>query len=207
MLCWVKTVSNLAFLTQIDPLYVFVFLGLFSPGPNVILLTSSGARFGFRRTLPHLTGVVIGVGIISGLTGLGIGALLLKWPVFEMSLRVISAAWMLWMAYGLWTMQPGKTDANDRPFSVVQAVLFQWVNPKIWVVALAAASAYASDLPPFSEALRLASVFSGLNLFVCLFWSGAGALLSFLLSTPSAWRVFTRVMAVALGVFSVMVLV
>ena len=55
----------------IDPLFVFVFAGLFSPGPNVILLTTSGARFGFRRTLPHLAGVVLGVGITAALTGAG----------------------------------------------------------------------------------------------------------------------------------------
>ena len=61
---------------MLDPLYGFVFFGLFSPGPNVILLTSSGARFGVRRTLPHLFGVVLGVGITAGLTGLGIAALL-----------------------------------------------------------------------------------------------------------------------------------
>ena len=59
-----------------DPLYGFVFLGLFSPGPNVILITTSGARFGVVSTLPHMFGVVLGVGVTSGLTGLGIGGLL-----------------------------------------------------------------------------------------------------------------------------------
>lgn len=192
---------------QIDPLYLFVFLGLFSPGPNVILLTMSGARFGFRRTMPHLLGVVIGVGITSGLTGLGIGAILLKWPVLEWSLKLASAAWMVWMAVGLWTSRPVSAGASQRPFTVIEAVLFQWVNPKIWAVALAAASAYASDLPPHLEAMRLATAFSGLNFFVCLFWSSAGALLSYLLTTPVAWKVFSRVMALALAAFAVLVLV
>ncbi|WP_235871365.1 LysE family translocator [Shimia sediminis] len=195
-----------AFFAQIDPLYAFVFLGLFSPGPNVILLTSSGARFGIRRTLPHLFGVVIGVGITSALTGLGIGAILLKWPVLEWTLKTISAIWIMWMAYRLWTSRPGHTIDDDRPFTLVEAVLFQWVNPKVWIVALAAASAYASDLPLHLEALRLGSAFSGINLFVCLFWSCTGALLSFLLTTPLAWALFTRCMAVALAIFSIMVL-
>lgn len=196
-----------AFFGQIDPLYGFVFLGLFSPGPNVILLTSSGARFGFRRTLPHLFGVVLGVGITSALTGFGIGALLLQWPVLEWSLKLASAAWIMWMAYGLWTSRPGRNNSRERPFTLVEAILFQWVNPKVWVVALAAASAYASDLPPHLEALRLGSAFSGLNLFVCLFWSSTGALLSYLLTTPIAWKVFTRSMALALAVFSILVLI
>lgn len=199
--------TNAGLFAQIDPLYVFVFLGLFSPGPNVILLTASGARFGFRRTMPHLLGVVIGVGITSGLTGLGIGAILLKWPILEWSLKLASAAWMVWMAVGLWISRPDSTDANQRPFTVIEAVFFQWVNPKVWAVALAAASAYASDLPPHLEAMRLATAFSGLNFFVCLFWSIAGALLSYLLMNPVAWKVFSRVMALALVAFAILVLI
>lgn len=192
---------------QIDPLYLFVFVGLFSPGPNVILITSSGARFGFRRTLPHLFGIVAGVGVTSGLTALGIGAALGNWPMLEWSLRVASAAWMLWMAFGLWTSRPGKAGNRSRPFTFVEAVLFQWINPKVWAVALAAVSAYATDLPPPQEVWRFASAFSGINLFVCLFWSYAGTLLAYLLSTPIAWRVFNRTMALALAVFSVSVLI
>lgn len=198
--------TDLGLWAQIDPLYVFVFLGLFSPGPNIILLTASGARFGFHRTIPHLLGVAIGVGVISGLVGLGVGAVVLKWPVLEWGLRIGSAGWILWMAYKLWTSRSGSVGESDRPFTLVQAILFQWVNPKIWAVALAAASAYGSELPSHLEALRLASAFSGLNLFVCLFWSGAGALLSYLLNTPVAWMVFNRVMSVALGAFAVLIL-
>ncbi|MBN2907333.1 MAG: LysE family translocator [Rhodobacteraceae bacterium] len=184
----------------LDPLYFFVFAGLFSPGPNVILLTASGARFGFRRTLPHVAGVVAGVGITSGLTGLGIGALVLAQPGVALVLRGLAAAWILWMAWTLLTAarQPYGAD-RDRPFTFVQAVLFQWVNPKVWAVALAAASGYGAGLTPLAEATRLATAFSGLNLFVCLFWSFAGSLLSYLLRDARAWRVFMGAMALALA--------
>lgn len=191
---------------MLDPLYGFVFFGLFSPGPNVILLTSSGARFGVRRTLPHLFGVVLGVGITAGLTGLGIAALLRQAPMLELALKIAASLWMLHMAWGLWSSdrRRGKAD-RDRPMTLVEAALFQWVNPKVWAVALAAASAYPGLAGPWGEALRLGSAFSGINLGVCLFWTSAGALLTFLLTTPAAWRVFTRIMAVALASFSVMV--
>ncbi|APX22722.1 MAG: LysE family translocator [Rhodobacteraceae bacterium] len=191
---------------MLDPLYGFVFFGLFSPGPNVILLTSSGARFGVRRTLPHLFGVVLGVGITAGLTGLGIAALLRQAPMLELALKIAASLWMLYMAWGLWTAdrRRGKAD-RDRPMTLIEAALFQWVNPKVWAVALAAASAYPGLSGPWGEALRLGSAFSGINLGVCLFWTSAGALLTFLLTTPAAWRVFTRIMAVALASFSVMV--
>ena len=109
-----------------DPLYAFVFAGLFSPGPNVIMLTASGAKFGLKRSLPHLFGVVLGVGIIAGITGLGIGALIATYPQIEFSLKIIAAMWILWMAWRLWvsTFRPD-TKTRDKPFSFLQAVLFQ----------------------------------------------------------------------------------
>lgn len=191
----------------IDPLYIFVFLGLFSPGPNVILLTASGARFGVRRTLPHLLGVVLGVGVIAGATAFGLGALLLALPALTLVLKIFAVLWILWMAYGLWTSDQAKSERALRPMGFTEAVLFQWVNPKIWAVALAAISAYPSGVSPLQEALRLSSAFSGTNLVVCSFWTMTGAGLTFLLSTPMAWRIFTRGMALALAGFSLMIFV
>lgn len=190
-----------------DPLYLFVFLGLFSPGPNVILLTASGARFGFRRTLPHLLGVALGVGVIAGLTGFGLGAVLLAYPALTLVLKTLAALWILWMAWGLWNAKPRAAGDADAPMTFVQAILFQWVNPKIWAVALTAISAYPAGLEPLGEAARLAGAFSGINLFVCLFWTAAGALLTYLLNAPLAWLIFMRVMALALAGFSLMVFV
>ena len=137
---------------MIDPLYLFVFFGLFTPGPNVILLTASGARFGFGRTIPHVLGVAIGVGITSALTALGIGALLLAIPVLKLALQVAAVTWIFWMAWKLFRSRGVTTEGRDRPFTFVEAVLFQWVNPKIWIIALAAASGYASTLPAAQEA-------------------------------------------------------
>lgn len=185
---------------MIDPLYLFVFAGLFSPGPNVILLTASGARFGFRRTLPHVIGVALGVGITAGLTGIGIGAVLDGLPVLEWSLKLIAAAWIIWMAWMLArrSARP-RVEGRDRPFTLIEAVLFQWINPKVWAVALAAASGYGAGLGPVGEGVRLASAFAGITLGVCLFWTWAGHLLSLLLQSAHAWRLFLRVMAAALA--------
>ncbi|MGG7645082.1 LysE family translocator [Rhodovulum sp. YNF3179] len=190
----------------IDPLYLFVFAGLFSPGPNVILLTASGARFGFRRTLPHVAGVALGVGVIAAVAGLGVAALLLAAPGLKLALQLAAAGWILWMAWRLATAARRPRSARvDRPFTLVQAVLFQWVNPKVWAVALAASAGYPAGLSPEVEALRLAAAFSGINLFVCLFWSWAGSLLTYLLTTPRAWSIFMGVMAAALAGSAVMV--
>lgn len=182
----------------------FVFFGLFSPGPNVILLTASGARFGFRRTVPHLLGVALGVGVIAFVTGLGLGTLITTYPALRLVLMIIAALWILWMAWKLWHAEPAQTTDTDRPFTFVEAVLFQWVNPKIWAVATSA-SALVADLSPLYQAGTLAVTFSLTNLGVCLFWTYAGSLLKTLLSDPARWRVFMRIMAVALAGFSALV--
>ncbi len=185
------------------PLIGFVFFGLFSPGPNVILITTSGARFGFQRTLPHIIGVALGVGIIAAVTGIGIGALITAHPALGGVLKIIAGLWILWMAYNLWRADPAKKRETDRPFTILQAILFQWVNPKVWAVALSA-TAYVATLAPMQQALTLAATFSSLNLGVCIFWAVAGSLLAYLLTNPAAWRIFMRVMALALAGFSVL---
>ena len=185
------------------PLFGFVFFGLFSPGPNVILITTSGARFGFRRTIPHVLGVVVGVGVIAFVTGAGIGALIAAQPVLERVLKIAAALWILWMAYQLWQSDPARKRQRDAPFTFLEAVLFQWVNPKVWAVAMAA-TAYVVTLAPLQQAGLLGLTFSGLNLGVCLFWATAGSLLSYLLTNPAAWRVFMRMMALALASFAVL---
>ncbi|SIT88185.1 Threonine/homoserine/homoserine lactone efflux protein [Yoonia rosea] len=185
------------------PLIGFVFFGLFSPGPNVILITTSGARFGFQRTLPHIIGVALGVGIIAAVTGIGIGALITTHPALGGVLKIIAGLWILWMAYNLWRADPVKRREWDRPFTFLQAILFQWVNPKVWAVALSA-TAYVATLAPMQQALTLATTFSSLNLGVCIFWAVAGSLLAYLLKNPAAWRIFMRVMALALAGFSVL---
>lgn len=186
-----------------DPLlYGFVFLGLFTPGPNVIMLTASGVRFGFLRTLPHLFGVVVGVGITAGVTALGVGAAVQASPTLNLVLRLGAAGFILWMAWGLWkaSAKPRKAaDPDEKPLSFFGAVLFQWINPKVWAVAFAASAGYSAGLPAGIEVARLALAFSSLNLLVCLFWTAAGSLLTALLSAPLAWKIFLRFMAVLLA--------
>ncbi len=170
----------------------------------MILITASGARFGIQRTVPHVIGVALGVGVIAAVTGIGIGTLMAAQPGLAIVLMVVASFWILWMAYNLWRADPATPKQNDRPFSFVEAVLFQWVNPKVWAVALSA-TAYVATYPPLQQAGTLAAIFSTLNLGVGTFWAVAGTLLSYLLTNPAAWRIFMRAMALALAGFSVLV--
>ena len=180
-----------------------MFFGLFSPGPNVILMTASGARFGFQRTIPHIIGVALGVGVIAAVTGIGIGALVAAQPGLRIVLKVIACLWILYMALNLWRADPAKSRDTDRPFTSIEALLFQWVNPKVWAVAMSA-TAYVATLTPFQQAMALATTFSSINLGVCTFWAIAGSVLSYLLTNVVAWRIFMRVMALGLVGFSLL---
>lgn len=190
----------------IQPLIIFVFFGFFSPGPNVLMLTASGAKFGVRTTLPHLFGVVLGVGIIGAVTGLGVGSVLQSLPQLKNLLMAVAVLWILWMAFHMARSAAKKHSHTDKPFTFIEATLFQWVNPKIWAVALAAA-AFVTDFEPLTQAIILGLTFSGVNLGVCLFWTFSGDLLSRLLTTDAAWFVFRIIMAVFLAASAILVLV
>ncbi len=191
-----------------SPLITFLIAGLFSPGPNVVMLTASGARFGVKATWPHLLGVVIGTGVIGGVCGLGIGALITSQPQLGFALRCVSFVWIMWMAYRLLFPKTSQQNRNqERPWSFVQGMVFQWVNPKIWAVAMAASSGYSIGLGPFGEALRVATGFICINFFVCVFWTYSGAWLSALLNNETRWFYFRTIMAGLLAVSAMLVFI
>ncbi len=188
------------------PAIVFVFAGLFSPGPNVVLLTASGARFGFRRTVPHLLGVPLGTAMIAALAALGVGSIVLAEPALALAFKLASAAWILWLAWR--TAQAGRVGRSadrGRPLTFLEAVSFQAINPKVWAVAFAASAGFGIGLSPWAEAARLAAIFGLLNIGVCLFWSYAGHLLSGLLSDERIWRRFMRLMAGIMAATAVLI--
>jgi threonine/homoserine/homoserine lactone efflux protein len=190
------------------PLIAFVFAGLFSPGPNVVMLTASGARFGFRATIPHFLGVPIGTGILAALSATGVGAALEAAPSLRLTLQIAAAAWILWLAYR--TAQAGRAGRGDdrgKPFTFVQAILFQAVNPKIWAVTLAASAGFGIGLAPGPEAARMFIVFVCMNLGVCMFWTSAGHLMRGLLASDTIWRRFMLIMAVTMASTTILIFI
>lgn len=190
------------------PLILFVLVGLFSPGPNVVMLTASGARFGFRATLPHLLGVPIGTGLLGAISGLGLGTILLAAPTMKFTFQIIAAIWILWLAVS--TAQAGRaarSEDSGRPFRFHEAILFQAINPKVWAIALAASAGFGIGLSTSLEAFRLFIAFSTINLAVCLFWTSIGHMLSSTLNDPKVWRIFMTTMAALMAATVVMIFV
>jgi threonine/homoserine/homoserine lactone efflux protein len=130
------------------PLFValvtFAAIAAWTPGPNNTLLMASGITHGFKRTAPLILGVAIGFPFMIGIVGLGLGRVFELYPIIYTALKYIGAAYMLWLAYKVATSkQPDKSDVKAaEPLNFVQGALFQWVNPKGWMMAVTMLSSY-----------------------------------------------------------------
>lgn len=128
-------------------LVAFAFVSSITPGPNNLMLMASGTNFGFARTVPHMLGVAVGFVIMLILVGTGVAWVLQAIPIAYAVLRVISVAYLLYLAFKIATARPpaskGSADGSGGPLTFIQAAAFQWVNPKAWTMALTAVSAYA----------------------------------------------------------------
>ncbi len=126
-------------------LFVFCLVLSVTPGPNNIMLMASGMNFGVRRTLPHAAGVFFGYPFMVLLVGLGMGQIFETFPLLLVGLKIVSVTYMLWLAWKIATASSQNTGGADmaRPITFLQAVLFQWVNGKAWMMALATLSAFA----------------------------------------------------------------
>ncbi len=186
----------------LGPLVTFAVATSVTPGPNNIMLTASGANFGFRRTIPHMLGIAIGFMIMVAAIGLGLSEIFERFPVIHRLLRYGGAAYLLYLAYRIATAAPDAPDparAGGRPLSFLQAALFQWVNPKGWMMAVGAISTYTTvggDL--MLESVTIALIFGAIGLPSVALWAALGVAISRLLQTRWALRAFNIAMAVLL---------
>jgi len=186
----------------LGPLVTFAVATAVTPGPNNIMLTASGANFGFRRTVPHMLGVAIGFTVMVAAIGLGLSELFERFPVIHQLLRYGGTAYLLYLAYRIATAAPAASDAAQpagRPFTFLQAALFQWVNPKSWMMAVGAISTYTTvggDL--ILESVLIALIFGAVGLPSTALWAALGVAISRLLRARWALRAFNIAMALLL---------
>lgn len=153
----------------------FALASSITPGPNNMMLMASGANFGLRRTIPHMLGVAIGFTVMIALIGFGLVGLFEAWPVAFDVLKVVSALYLLWLAWKIATAPPPKTEGTSkaRPMTFVEAALFQWVNPKAWTMALTAIAVYAGSRS-VAAVIGVALVFGAVNLPSVGLWAAMG---------------------------------
>ncbi len=175
-------------------LMAFAFVSSITPGPNNLMIMTSGANFGVARSLPHLLGIALGFGVMIVLVGLGLAQVFEAAPALKLVLAGLSVVYLLWLAWKIaHAAAPEGVDAAGRPMTFLQAAAFQWVNPKAWTMALTAVTLYTAG-GPFAV-VPVAAVFTLVNLPSVSIWLVMGVQLRRLLTSPARLRVFNWTMA------------
>lgn len=176
----------------------FVLVSSITPGPNNTMVLASGVNFGFVRTIPHLLGISSGFALMIALIGLGLGSLFTALPWTWPLLRVAATVYLVYLAYKLATAGGVQDRQVGKPMGFLQAAAFQWVNPKAWVMAVGACSAYVLHPNLWLNVLLLAGLSAIINLPSVAVWAVFGASLRRWLARPRVLRVFNVTMAVLL---------
>ena len=178
-------------LEAILPIIFFAVVATGTPGAATALATASGASFGFRRSVPLLLGVGLGLATLSAAAASGLAGLLLAAPSLHLSLKIIGTAYLLWLAFqiGAKGRPQGKADLA-APTSLVGGACLQWVNPKAWAMTLGAAASFATLASgPGQLALLLGAAFGLTGILSMAVWCTAGLMLAKLLGSERQWRV------------------
>jgi threonine/homoserine/homoserine lactone efflux protein len=176
-----------------------------TPGPSNALLTTVGARVGVRRGLPSLLGQVTGMATMLFAITLGLGNVLLAYPLALQVLKWGGAAILCWMAWRIATAAHVDGTAN-APAGFLGMAAFQWVNPKGWLIGVAAITTFLDRRAGgvLAQAAIFAILFGLVALPSCLPWLAFGAALQRFLRAPRARRVLHGAMAALLAASTIL---
>jgi len=185
-------------------LYLAVFIfGLsagITPGPNNIMLMTSGMNFGIKKSIPHVLGVTFGFPIMVILIGLGFSIVFEQYPILHEIIKVLGVVYLLYLSWLIASASPDTLEGEkSKPFTFLQAALFQWVNPKAWVVATSSISAYTVlNDNIYWQILMIAGVFFFAALFTASTWLVFGKGIKQILQSAKQQRAFNIAMALLL---------
>jgi threonine/homoserine/homoserine lactone efflux protein len=188
---------------------LFAVVAAVTPGPSNVMLTATGAQVGVLRGLPCLLGQSTGMGFMLFLVLSGLGSLVLGHPAVLRALHWSGAVVLLWLSWRIATV----SDANGgvsggRPLGYLDAAIFQWVNPKAWLVNVSAAGTFLAAGPagPVVHAAWLAALFALVALPACFPWLAFGAAIHGLLRDPLRMRMFNIGMGALLALSVLLIL-
>ena len=137
----------------------FYFVMYVTPGPNNAMVLTSGLKFGFLRSIPHMIGITIGHVTQLILVCLGLGKIFQIYPEIQSILKILCAIYLLYLGYKIVGSFSKLNDDDSRPLKFYEAALFQIVNPKAWTISSMAASSFLpKDGNLFFSIIFIASV-------------------------------------------------
>jgi threonine/homoserine/homoserine lactone efflux protein len=182
-------------------LVCFAIVATITPGGATTLATAAGAQFGFRRSIPLLSGIAVGLALLAAATAAGLAAVLQAAPSLQFAMKVVGSAYLLWLACKISGSRPPQKKTNDSatPPSFGGGILLLCLNPKAWAMTLGAAASFAAlAANPFQLALLLGATF-GLAAVVSLsLWCAGGVILARMVRTDRQWRIVNMVLGLLL---------
>ena len=178
---------------------VFAFVSSITPGPNNIMLMASGTNFGFKKTIPHLLGVNLGFGFLLFCVGIGLMQIFDLFPIMHDVFKIFCSIYLIYLAYRIATSasQTKNSQSRARPFSFIQAILFQWINPKGWSMALTGISVYSTS-SSLVGVLIITLAYTMINLPCICFWTMLGEQFGRFMTSNLRLRIFNYIMATLL---------
>ncbi|MFK4722652.1 LysE family translocator [Bradyrhizobium niftali] len=178
----------------------FMVVMYFTPGPNNIMLLASGLTYGFRRTIPHIAGIVIGFAFMVAAVGLGLGTVFLAYPILQTILKYAGAVYLVYLAAVIAMSGPTTPDGESGrgPMTFWGAAMFQWINAKGWVIVIGTITAYAA-IAQFPVNIAIQTLISLLvGTVSTVVWALFGTALRPVLTSERLVRAFNVVMALLL---------
>jgi len=184
-------------LSVLLPMFAFAIASTGTPGRHNLMVLAFGANFGYWRTIPHMLGIALGFSGMVVALGLGFSPLFAVYPQVHEILKWLGTAYLLFLAWKIGTAaKPEDAQAKSAPLTFVQAALFQWVNPKAWMVGIAGLTAFTSDEGNYEfQTLIIAGVFLAVSFPLSSFWCSFGTVIGRFLTSPRSLRLFNGAMA------------
>ncbi|HRQ56687.1 MAG TPA: LysE family translocator [Azoarcus taiwanensis] len=189
------------------PLMTYVATMSVTPGPNNLMLAASGVNFGFRRTLPHMLGISLGHGLQVWLVGIALAWMMIWLDSLRPLLVASGCSYLMWLAWRqAHAGQPGSA-GRGQPLGFVAAAMFQWVNPKAWMMVLNVAILFLAPSADWFDTLLLAVLCALVNLPCIALWAVVGDRLRNRLNEPTLLARFNYTMAALLAATATWILV
>ena len=145
-------------------LVTFYFVMYVTPGPNNTMVLTSGVKFGFSKTIPHMSGITIGHVCQTVVVCLGLGKIFQMFPNIQNVLKIICSLYLLYLGYKIIGSFSKIKEDGSRPLKFYEASLFQLVNPKAWTISTMVASGFL----PKDEKLIISILFISITaLIIC----------------------------------------
>lgn len=189
---------------MIDPsFFSYVTVMSITPGPNNLLLATSGVNFGLRRTLPMVLGIMVGCAVQIVMATLMLDFLLQWMGAIRTPLTLLGCGYLLWLSWKIFRAGAPELREKARPMTLAGGAMFQAVNPKAWLMAINVALMYTAS----SSLLVVAGGFMLLNLPCILIWAVMGDRLGQHLQVVWKRRLFNALMAFSLVLTTVWMLI